>query len=65
MVPLQHHRNPHQGHQSSELGFLRAEQGSDETMVSGFVWEIPTIPFDPEFLSRYIEAHCFKRFFLF
>ena len=63
LVPLQHHRNPHQGHQSSELGFLSAEQGSDETMVSGFVWEISTIPFDPEFLSCYIEVHCLKWFF--
>ena len=48
LVPLQHHHNPHQGHQSSDL---RAEQGSDGITVSGFVWEIPKIPSDPEFLS--------------
>ena len=51
MVPLQHHHNPHQGHQSSDLGLPRAEQGSDETTGSGLVWEIPKIPSDPEFLS--------------
>ena len=51
LVPLQHHCNPHLGHQSSVLGLLRAEQGSDETTVSGLVWEIPKIPSDPEFLS--------------
>ena len=50
LVPLQHHHNPHQEHQFSDV--LRAEQGSDETTVSGFVWEIPKIPSDPEFLSR-------------
>ena len=49
LVPLQHHHNPHQEHQFSDV--LRAEQGSDETAVSGFVWEIPKIPSDPEFLS--------------
>ena len=52
MVPLQHHHNPHQGHQSSDLGLPRAEQGSDETTGSGLVWEIPKIPSDPEFLSH-------------
>ena len=51
LVPLQHHHNPHQGHQSFDLGLLRAEQGSDETTVSGLIWEIPKIPSDPEFLS--------------
>ena len=43
LVPLHHHHNPHQGHQSSDLGLLRAEQGSDETTVRGLVWEIPKI----------------------
>ena len=43
LVPFQHHHNPHQGHQSSDLGLLRAEQGSDETTVRGLVWEIPKI----------------------
>ena len=52
MVPLQHHRNPHQGHQSSDLGPLRAEQGSDETTVRGWVWEIPKIPSHPVIKPR-------------
>ena len=52
LVPLQHHHNPHQGHQSSDLALLRAEKWSDETTVSGFIWEIPKIPCDPEFLSH-------------
>ena len=52
MVSLQHHRNPHQGHQFSDLGLPRAEQGSNETTVSGLIWEIPKIPSDPEFLSH-------------
>ena len=52
LVPLQHHHNPHQGHQSSDLGLPKAEQGSDETTGSGLVWEIPKIPSDPEFLSH-------------
>ena len=51
MVPLQHHRNPHQGHQSSDLGLARAEQGSDETTGSVLAWGIPK-PSDPEFLSH-------------
>ena len=50
LVPLQHHHNPYQGHQSFDLVLLRAEQGSDETTVRGLIWEIPKIPSDPEFL---------------
>ena len=37
LVPLHHHRNPHQGQQSSDLALLRAEQGSDETTIRGLV----------------------------
>ena len=37
LIPLPHHRNPHQGQQSSDLALLRAEQGSDETTVRGLV----------------------------
>ena len=51
MVPLQHHRNPHQGHQSSDLGLPRTEQGSDGTTGSVLAWEISK-PSDPEFLSH-------------
>ena len=51
LVPLQHHRNLHQGHQSSDLGLPRAEQGSDESKVSELVWEMTKIPSNPEFLS--------------
>ena len=66
LIPLQHHRNFQQGHQSSDLGVPRADKGVYETTISGLVWGIPKIPSDPEFLSFSIEAPvtpCFKRLF--
>ena len=57
LVPLHHHRNPHQGQQSSDLALLRAEQGSDETTIRGLVWEIPRILLTQSFWAARGTSH--------